>query len=362
MEPPSIFRRLSRYPRTQLDPRENRLTEAFAAVLERAPGLAAAVTEAWTDFSVGDQPPTVSTQRPTPRGFVDMELRFGDPADVVIWVESKLGAPAERDQLDRYSADIRSVGGRRESTVVLLAPAATIAEADLGRDQKTCSWQQVDRRVRSWLEALPAEANDERWRWLVDEFVTYLKEEGVAEQALRDEHVKALRHRLSSDQVLSSIMRRAEEVIVREWGDPRQPDKPRYRPGYWRQFDTAPRHAEPAPTWSGWFEWGFKPAEELTERPDELVWGAGVTFASAANPAGVRENEAWLAHHESDCFRYLKYDRYLRLYRHRRPDELLDCGTAEEQGTALGEWVVRAFADLAGDPPPEGAESPGRSG
>lgn len=355
MEPPSIFRRLSRYPRTQLDPRENRLTEAFAAVLERAPGLAAALTKAWIGISVGDRPPTVRTQRPTSRGFVDMELRFGDPAEVVIWVESKLGASAERDQLDRYNADIRAVGGGRESAVVLLAPATTIADAELGEDQKTCSWQHVDRCVRDWLEALPSEANEERWRWLVNEFVNYLKEEGVAEQALRDEHVQALRNRLSSDQVLSSIMRRAEEVIVREWGDLGQPGKPRYGPGYWRHFGTAPRHKEPAPTWSGcWFEWSFKPAEELAEHADELVWGAGVTFASAVNLVGVRGNEAWLARHESDDFRYLEYDRYLRLYRHRRPDELLDCETAEEQGTALGRWVVGAFTDLAADPPPEG--------
>lgn len=73
-----LFRRLSRYPRGETNPRENRLTEAFAVVLDRVPGLAAALVEEWTGLSVAGQP-LVTTQRPTHSGyFVDLELRFGD--------------------------------------------------------------------------------------------------------------------------------------------------------------------------------------------------------------------------------------------------------------------------------------------
>jgi hypothetical protein len=44
----SLFRRVSRYPQfASVDPRENRLTEAFAALLERVDGLAGALVADW---------------------------------------------------------------------------------------------------------------------------------------------------------------------------------------------------------------------------------------------------------------------------------------------------------------------------
>jgi len=74
----SLFRRLSRYPRGEANPRENRLTEAFAVVLERVPGVAAELVKEWTGLPVEQRLPTVISQRPTPQGyFVDLELSFG---------------------------------------------------------------------------------------------------------------------------------------------------------------------------------------------------------------------------------------------------------------------------------------------
>lgn len=350
---PSLFRRIARYPRGETNPRENRLTEALAVVLERVPGLAAALVEEWTDVSVEERLPMVTTQRATHQGyFIDMELRFGDlraRPDAVIWIECKLCAPPVREQLDRYAADLRYIGAR-ESALVLLAPAPAIASADL-EPHKARAWQGVDRWLRDRLDPSAPARIDEDGRWLVGELVTYLKEEGVAEEALSVEHTQALRHRRSADRLVSEIMRAAEEFVDREWGDRGQRGGSPYQLGYWRHFGTAARHEEP-PTWEGWFEWSFKQADDLTERPEELVWAAGATFPSDRDPVGVPGNEAWHARREDDGFRHLKYDGWWRLFRCLGPDELLSEGSVELQGRVLGEWIVRAFRDLAADPPP----------
>jgi hypothetical protein len=149
--PKSLFSRVTRYSQSlSMDPRENRLTEITAAVLERVDELAkeivvellrcaceAAVTagaqsegrdsSAWQDETACRRSVLaaaeaivaprvrVRTQVTTPKGrFVDMEVwlrpnRPGDRADdVVVWFENKDGAEIHSDQLSRTRLGRRS--------------------------------------------------------------------------------------------------------------------------------------------------------------------------------------------------------------------------------------------------------------
>ena len=90
----SLFRRIGAYRESdQINPAENRLTEAFASVLERIPQFAAAfgvwfgAPDEWSSSAVATQVPTASG------GYVDLEIRYGNltrPA-LVLWVEAKHG-------------------------------------------------------------------------------------------------------------------------------------------------------------------------------------------------------------------------------------------------------------------------------
>jgi hypothetical protein len=99
----SLFRKLGRYPvGASVDPRENRLTEAFASALERVDGLAQTLVGEWLGVVSPEGPVLIRTQRATVNGrFVDLELCFGPPAlpERRVWVEIKHGADLHDDQL-----------------------------------------------------------------------------------------------------------------------------------------------------------------------------------------------------------------------------------------------------------------------
>ncbi len=87
---------------------ENRLSASFAAVLEHAPNLGRALASEWTHLLVtGDL--TVDVQHWCPSGWIDVELRFGDPTrpDVSIWIGAKYGAGLSgEDQIEKYQRDL----------------------------------------------------------------------------------------------------------------------------------------------------------------------------------------------------------------------------------------------------------------
>jgi len=142
----SIFREA-----TQYSGPENRLTQALAVTLRRVPEAARVLALAWTDpraataasrevacdstgavhraLSDGVTLQSVRTQVPTPsRRQVDLELRFGhgrhpSPDDVVIWVESKLGADPANRQVISYAGDLKL---RALGAVVVLAPRESL--------------------------------------------------------------------------------------------------------------------------------------------------------------------------------------------------------------------------------------------
>ena len=122
----SLFGRVTRYRMGAAhDPRENRLTEVTAGVLERTDGLALEVARSWLQPRPHDAAGApawtaardalseegvglrgVRTQRYTRRGgFVDLELSFGPrlatvTQEIVLWVEVKHGISPHEDQLE----------------------------------------------------------------------------------------------------------------------------------------------------------------------------------------------------------------------------------------------------------------------
>lgn len=179
----SLFRRVTRYPvAAALDPRENRLTEVTAAVLEEVDGLAALFVRHLLDegrevAQHGELPADdaaerarwrslaerldverveVNTQVATAQGgFVDLEVllrpRVGSAQrGLLVWVEVKHGADLHGDQLSAYLRDIklRPVAGDVERVVVLLAPRGWEPESDtVPRDVVRADWPGVARAV-----------------------------------------------------------------------------------------------------------------------------------------------------------------------------------------------------------------------
>lgn len=176
---PSLFRQIARYPSNPaMDPGENRLTASFASVLERVSSLAATLVADW----IGEQPSEpvwVRTQRATVGGrFVDLELCFGSPVapELRVWVEVKHGAELGELQLENYAQDL-ALETQVRSQLVLLAPRDAMPAVSAGAI--AVEWQQLARRL---LEARKAFASGSADAWLVDEFVRYLKEEGLSDQ------------------------------------------------------------------------------------------------------------------------------------------------------------------------------------
>lgn len=196
--------RVSRYARpTLVEQRENRLTEVFAAALERTDGLALHLAKEWLSPDPGMHPSAepaswsaarvaldedglalrlpVRTQRLTRSAkLVDLELRFrrqssSSADDVVIWVEVKHGANPHENQLSNYIRDLAGLNVRA-GAVVLLAPRWSYpfvgAEPEPpGVPQRT--WQQTAARCGRWRSA------DGVQRFLVKEFLDYLQEESL---------------------------------------------------------------------------------------------------------------------------------------------------------------------------------------
>lgn len=137
-------------------PAEDRLTESFAALLQRVPGLGLHLALHWlypatrtagagerpgdtraAAMALRAMPPEalhrVATQLSVAGGRVDLELRFAaDPLvradEIVVRVEVKHGIQPHSNQLDVYERTLKAAG--RPHAVVLLAPRADLASTD----------------------------------------------------------------------------------------------------------------------------------------------------------------------------------------------------------------------------------------
>lgn len=340
-----------------MDPRENRLTEAFAAVLERDAVLARDVVAGWTALAVPDGNVSVRTQRLTASGgFIDLELGFGPPAapDLRVWVEIKHGASLHENQLETYLNDLK-IEHHSDARLVFLAPRGA-ADA-VPEDVTAVEWQNV----ASFLRAYARRADvKEVSRWLSTEFYGYLKEEGLTdEEALTPAHAFALAARPAADRATARLIEYAHIVVAKEWGAPKSflkksgSQKPAYGVDWWATYHTSSGDIDGAPTWgSAWFEWTIRTDDFRAEPRDAIGLFAGAAFPTMKGSAlSKASNEPWIAAVAAAGFERVSAW-YWRLWRPLYPEQLMVEETLEAQGRRLGDWVVAAFRELEETPPP----------
>jgi hypothetical protein len=231
----SLFSRLVRWRASDArTPAEDRLTEVFAAVLERVPGLALELARGWLDpantaagerASEASRPlwnalarvepltlPRVLTQVPAAGRRVDIELRFASvvegPLDLIVRVEVKHGTHPHSGQIPDY---LDSMPPARESAVILLAPRDILPVVDLAEVPLTVpqrSWQATARALAAF------HADDPVTAWLCEELSSYLYQERLMDpDALRPEHLTALAYYEEASAGLAVICQRAAEFL-----------------------------------------------------------------------------------------------------------------------------------------------------
>jgi len=350
----SLLRRVTRYARGgNVDPRENRLTEILAAVVDEVDGLAAMLVGEWVGAEVEGSPAQVTTQLPTPRGFfVDLELRFGSFADPdwVIWVENKHGTDLGPGQAEKYVDELHARAPGRDR-VVVIAPRAAMPEVPQG--VPAISWEEVAHSLDRFRRA-PGRSDVERW--LLDEFMDYLEEEGLApEEPLDAAAAFALAARAASERRILRVIEFADGYLADNWA-PRTDGRKRALSilPFWAHYPIDPGSESPPSAWEAtWFEFTLKDdGMKEDESRDAFVFAAGATLETAANRRlSSPEYASWLAERRAAGFELRRDQYYWRLFRFLYPEELLAQSTLEEQGLALGRWVTTTFSDLRDYPP-----------
>lgn len=340
-----------------MDPRENRLSSSFATVLEHAPEFARALVSEWfgppqsTDL-------TVEVQRRIAAGWIDVELRFGDAtvSELVIWIEAKHGAGLSgEDQIEKYRAALVKERARRR-ILVLLAPVEFDANAlDVVRvheasdnDERTrlASWQELYAIANAWQGNAPTTSTA---TWLVDEFLRFLKEEGLDERPITMEDVVALNGANEAMDALAGVLRRAEAVVSQRWGPRQAPPNPRFWPDEYCRYRAARRGERVARRWGDAnLQWACESAASADE--ETSVW-AGL-WSSVSGPLGRETNAAWISGLEARGFEYYpdRKDRWLGRSRPLR--DLVPHGSSEQQAVDLATFVLESF---------EAATTPGPS-
>jgi len=286
-------------------------------------------------------------------GFIDLELRFGEltAPDLLVWVEVKHGAGLHGEQLQTYAHDIATELAA-EKRLILLAPRASMPAAAAGFTQ--IEWQAVARQLQRWLRAEPRDPVED---WLVGQFISFLKEEGLAdEETLSAAHAFAFAARPTADRAIGRVIELADRYIAANWG-PRKDfakrgNKPAYGPGWYCNHEVVPEGEQAPTTWRAThFEWTFRGDASNPDARDAYAFCAGATFQKKDNPSTVVANQPWLAAQREHGFERVQ-DWYWRLWRFLYPEELLVEKSLDEQGKRLGHWVVDSFQLLASTPPP----------
>jgi hypothetical protein len=375
---PSLFKRATSYVASpHIDPAENRLTEIFAAVLDRVPGLPRAVLEFWygpVAPATSEMFASVHTQRHTTTGgIVDLAIRLRprrrnskgmDVAEtldsyeqgVVCWIEIKHRDPIPAlhgDQLMTYLNDIGEITAKTRHVLLLAPREFDPSERPPAVAYRT--WQSLALWMAEYVRD-HGERLGEVNVWLIKEFLSFLKEEGLMDaDRITAEHAFIADAVPATYAAFAALWEVAEGVIFNEWHAPRTGGMKQIMNMY-RSFDILPSSGAELPaTWRGNFlEWGMRPDDFLkTEARNALLFYAGLTVTSTPrkDPFFNPDNSGWLADRERDKFRQV-VQWYPRIWRLRYVEELLVFPTLQEQGRELGRWVVAAFKAISATPPP----------
>lgn len=337
-----MFSRISRYPpRSRWSPREDSLTESFGAVVDLTEGLADALASHWGIESRGRKW-AVSSQALTGAGLdkVDLELA-GEGA--LIWVEVKHGSPLSEGQLGRYrrALDARDVPDRK---LILLAPEEfDFADPEVRHAHKPSTWQEIG----SLLHDQGASEPRGNERWLLEQFVRFLGEEGLlVTESFSHTYLEAVRHRSDATKSFQDLLRRSHEKIVSNRGieDDRWPARWPHGvlkdwPTFWAIW-SEPDYGEEAR-----FEWALN-----TEVDGRLLFGAGLTVDRPHEETSLLGDEEWWKPlceqkgFEKPC---LIDNDVWRLFRRKDPETLISGSPSRaDQSRDLSQWVIETFAAL----------------
>jgi hypothetical protein len=354
----SFFSRVARFePGLGHTPRENSLTEAFVAVLEHcSPDPASALIEELTAWSADDW--SAKTQVSTGRGLdkIDIELlaesallHDGAVGKVRVWIEVKHHADLGHEQLKRYRQALDAQPDGREGRLLLLAPLGFPRNQPAVKDHvhDVVDWQAVGSCLKTREDH---ESLSEHGRWLVREFLSFLREEGLAvTEALTPRHVDAVLLREHSFNAFQGLLRIAFEQVKQAEGEPDPPWPPNWpevsgSPQGWPSFHVywPESRASSFKEQSG-LEWNLY---RWAWNSGQLVFGAGLTVhgASLEQSESLLEDRGLLDLADFS----LQYEKGVaRFYRWKAPEAMIGSGhSLGEQAASLANWVSDTFAQL----------------
>lgn len=353
----SLFRRVTRYriSPTQ-DPRENRLTEVTAAVLERVDGLAVQLER----LRELDRPRlVVDTQVTTASAkFVDLELRFSprpfQPGETCLfWVEVKHGANVHGTQLTDYETDIR-LKAADQRLVLVLAPRQSADElVGVPDTMPVVDWQAIAEVVRRWAKRSDV---PEVERFLLTDYLTYLREEGLMDEELTDRRARLRAARGARGHHHGREGHGARRRLRRRALGPARRQARRPQPSVWPGLLGALRaratRRRSGPRNMAQHHIRVGPVRRPGPRraSERLCVRGRRDLLRRSRRPGEGGRERRLARRQ-DGFEHVAIY-YWRLFRFRYPEELLAATTLDAQVEALGSWVVETFMLLADPPPP----------
>lgn len=360
---------------SDMQPRENRLTNNFAGTLMHADGLALVLARSWLAsensseawYEAGrrlDQPGLllrgVRPQRPCGVGrHVDLELTFGvagDSAaqDTVLWVEVKHGADPHEQQLDNYLDDLERLGVHA-GAVVLLAPRGSYPfdpEPPAECPQRT--WQQSASDIVGWL----AGALDPVGRFLATELLDYLRKERLMDPTvITPFQLAAIAESDRAHEAVAFGCKLAAERIETGWAkaEPRYEVRgaPHWGVGYWEVHPASPS-GQPEDWGDLWFDWSLRSSDEglVVDPRNAPVFVCSATGESPVAPGP--EGAAWTASLPSTLQFHSVRDKYCRVLRFAYPEEVLVGRNIETQALRLADWVLETYRALRDAGPPPG--------
>jgi len=387
-----MFKRITTYRDSEaLEPSENKVTEAFAVLLEEVDGLGFYLAGEWlgepdpeieASLTTGDDstpghaatlpsadttrarslgaeykvsPVKVATQvtvwsRKEDRyGFVDLELKFSTTGsrDRVVRVEVKHGSPLHDEQLPLYLEDEDGV------TVVLLAPFTQFRELnhqmpDVVAKVEKRSWQRTAERIAAFPRDSGAEVGEVE-KWLIQQFIRFLREEKLmSPEAVGPQHLVAMANHREAKEALVSLNEIANRRIAATWGEVHTEEKKNERredKGYtsFSRYSSV-KNAKSQELGRIWFEFKAS-AEDVFDSAEELHFIAGASWDLKTDAPSMEGWEALMD--EPLFFREFPEGGCGRFMRVATPSSVLSGAKLDDQGKELGEWVLKTFEALS---------------
>ncbi len=336
----SLFHRLARYaPHPGSQPRENSLTEALATVLDNVAGTPELVAKLWCDgLPSGDW--RVETQALTGNGFERIDLVLSHPG-ALVWVEIKHGAPLHENQLKNYRDALDRRSGSANRALILLVPEGfDLDNPDTQHADAVSTWQDTGVALH---ESQPCLARDPERRWLLSQFIAFLKEEDlVVTDPLSHDHLEAVLMRRPAETSFSELLRRTQKGII---------ERRREQPKTWPDGWPTPKQRGDWPTfWAIWKPpaWGGTARLEWAFNDETGAWlfGAGVTIDDGTDGGEVE----WLSNLATSGLpgfeEMLGFQGVIRLFRRMDPRRLVGLTNPDTQSRKLCDWVVETFDEL----------------